>query len=520
MLVTIFKRNILRNLIFIVFILFNSIGFGQLIYQKPDLNRINRANSQVEVAALLIDVDIDFFEESSLISLNGEEAYELIIQVQDAKRLNVYFDFLKINKTSTLKVYNESEELVTTINSHSNPNDGLYAIQPYKGSLLRFVFKGNKTESKILIGEVGFFLRSFDDIVTSGFCEVDVSCSEGTQWSDQKNGVVLLLLRTNSSVVYCSGTLINNTARNCIPYVLSADHCIENISANNLQQSSAYFNYENSLCNLENANLDNFILGMTFRASSSFNNGSDLLLLELNKTIPSDFKPFFNGWNKSESFFSSGASIHHPKGNVKKISTYNSNLLNANQDGLTEDAYWEVTWAETINGHGVTETGSSGAPIFNQEKLVVGALSVGTSFCNKPEDPDYYGKLSYSWNNQLDSSKRLDVWLDPLQTDEEYMTGSYFPCNDTTESYVPIDSISVHLNLVSDKISLLVEQSVSNSVHVNLYDISGKIVANREELPSNITLVEFSTKNMEDGMYVLVVEAGGNKRVFKIIVVN
>lgn len=516
---TIFLKNRLKNFIFIVSVSFYSIGNGQLIYQKPDSNLIDRANSQAEIAALLIDAGIDFFEEASLIASNGEEAYELIVQVQDAKRLNVYFDFLKINKNSTLEVYNDSEELLTTINSHSNPKGGLYAIQPYTGSLLKFVFKGDKTESKILIGEIGFFLRSFDAIATSGFCEVDVNCSEGNQWDKQKNGIVRLLLKTNSSSVYCSGTLINNTARDCIPYILSADHCLENVSANNLKQSFAYFNFENFQCGLESSNSNNFLLGMSFRASSSFLNGSDFLLLELDETIPLDYNPFFNGWDKSESIFSSGVSIHHPKGGVKKISTYATKLLTANQ-GLTEDAFWEVTWAETINGHGVTESGSSGAPVFNHEKLIVGALSVGTSYCNKPEDPDYYGKLSYSWNSQVDSSKRLDVWLDPLQTGEESLTGSYFPCNDTTESYVPIDSISVRLNLVSDKISLYVEQSVSNSVQVNLYDVSGKIVANREELPSNITLIEFSTKNIRDGMYVLVVEAGSKNRVFKIIVVN
>ena len=497
-----------------------SIGYGQLIYEKPDSNLIDRVNSQLEVAALLINLDVDFFEEASIISLNGQKAYELIIQVQDAKGLNIYFDFLKIHKTSSLEVYNEEEELVTIINSNSNPKERLYAIQPFEGSSFRLVFKGNSAESKILIGEVGFFLRSLDEIATSGFCEVDVNCSEGDQWDNQKNGVVLLSLKTNSSVVYCSGTLINNTARDCVPYILSADHCVENISDNNLEQSSVYFNYENSLCDLENANLNNFVLGLTFRASSSFTNGSDFLLLELNDTIPLNYKPFFNGWNKSESVFSSGVSIHHPKGSVKKISTYNTNLLTANQDGLTDDAYWEVTWEETTNGHGVTETGSSGAPIFNEEKLVVGALSVGTSFCSKPEDPDYYGKLSYSWNSQLDSSKRLDVWLDPLQTNEQFLTGSYFPCKDTVESYVPVDSMIVNLNPISDKISLYVEQSVSNSVQANLYDISGKIIENREESPSNITLIEFLTKNMSDGLYFLLVKAGKKERVFKLIIIN
>ena len=179
-----------------------------------------------------------------------------------------------------------------------------------------------------------------------------------------------------------------------------------------------------------------------------------------------------------------------------------------------------MNWAETINGHGVTETGSSGSPIFNHEKLVVGVLSVGTSFCTKPEDPDYYGKLSYSWDSQLDSSKRLDVWLDPIQTFEESITGSYFPCDDTTDHYIPKDSMSIKLNPTSNGIGVYVEQSISNPVHMFLYDISGKILLNLEEDSSNITLIEIPTQNMQDGLYLVVIHAGNKEQIFKVVVVN
>ena len=259
---------------------------------------------------------------------------------------------------------------------------------------------------------------------------------------------------------------------------------------------------------------------MTLRASTSFNNSSDILLLELDEAIPLEYSPYYNGWNISNAIFSGGVSIHHPKGDVKKVSTYTTNLITADEAGLTENAFWRVNWVETTNGHGVTETGSSGAPIFNHEKLVVGVLSVGTSFCSKPEYPDYYGKVSYSWDSQLDSLKRLDVWLDPIQTREESITGSYFPCDDTTEHYVPQDSMIIKLNPTFEGISVYVEQSIANSVEVFLYDVSGKIILSKEEASSNITLIEFPTQNIRNGLYLIVVQAGNKEQIFKVVVVN
>lgn len=510
----------MKKLCLIILILFYSFGYSQLIFEKPDSSRIVRANAQSEIASLLIDADADFFENSSSFVLNDEIYEELVIHVKNANSLNVYFDSLKINKNSTLEIYNESGELELILNSHSNLKGGLYAIPPIKGQKLRFVFKGNKVGTEILIGEIGYFWSSLNELATSKWCQIDVNCQEGNQWLNQKNGVVRLLLRKNSFSVYCTGTLLNNTARDCKPYILSADHCADRISLNDLKQSVAVFNYENSACDFDDATTENFVSGLTFRAKSSFYDGSDILLLELNNEVPLEYNAYFNGWNISNGGFSSGVSIHHPAGDVKKISTYSTGLTTASEYGLTEAAYWKVNWTATINGHGVTETGSSGSPIFNQEKLVVGALSGGDSNCSKPDDPDIYGKVSYSWSNQLDSSKRLDVWLDPLQTFNESLTGSYFPCDDTTKQYIPVDSISIELNPTYRDISLYVEQNISNSVKVFLIDVSGKIIRIIEKGPSNIMLIEIPTHNMLDGLYFLVVRLGGRERVFKVVVVN
>ena len=54
-------------------------------------------------------------------------------------------------------------------------------------------------------------------------------------------------------------------------------------------------------------------------------------------------------------------------------------------------------WDATTNGHGVTEGGSSGSPIFNQNGRIVGQLSGGSSFGNNTSASDLYGKVFTNW---------------------------------------------------------------------------------------------------------------------------
>ena len=72
-------------------------------------------------------------------------------------------------------------------------------------------------------------------------------------------------------------------------------------------------------------------------------------------------------------------------------------------------------WTSTINGFGVTEGGSSGSPIFDQNKRVVGQLSGGSSSCFNTNYSDLYGKMSENWNNNGNNNgSQLAPWLDPI----------------------------------------------------------------------------------------------------------
>ena len=168
--------------------------------------------------------------------------------------------------------------------------------------------------------------------------------------------------------------------------------------------------------------------GGTVRASSgsgTLNNppganqvaGSDFYLVELNSAIPTTYNPYFAGWDRNNSAATNGVSIHHPNGSAKKISTFTASLTNTSFNGGGSGHFWRVVWASTTNGHGVTEGGSSGSPIFNQNKRIVGQLTGGSSACNATSSPDVYGKLRSDWDlNGSSNSAQLKPWLDPTNS--------------------------------------------------------------------------------------------------------
>ena len=105
-----------------------------------------------------------------------------------------------------------------------------------------------------------------------------------------------------------------------------------------------------------------------------------------------------------------GVGIHHPAGDIKKISRYTQSTTSSGYD-------WRVKWSSTDNGHGVTEGGSSGSPLLNANKQIIGDLSTGSSACSPAfllNGSDYYGKFSHSWDqNGNNSNRQLKPWLDP-----------------------------------------------------------------------------------------------------------
>ena len=394
---------------------------------------------------------------------DGSKSGFLKIRSKSALGLSLFFDNFSIPEGAEMFIYNSNKKhLIGKFNSITNSKNLLTHTQVIEGEMITIEYfePSNAIGNlKIDINKVGYIFRGFEDYLEpfksnsssfnpkiAEFCQVDVACSpENIGWSEQIDAVVHFTYTDPNFIYVCSSSVINNTSQDCTPYIFTAWHCGEPNANQNLSGYTWYWNYQKTSCQ-PNANASNpskgnqtMINGVVKATSGSgtLNNppssnqvaGSDFTLIELNSAIPSTYNAYFAGWDRSNSLVSNGVGIHHPNGSAKKISTFNSNLTSTSYNGGAFNAHWEVYWDATSNGHGVTEGGSSGSPIFNQDKRIVGQLSGGGSICSNPDwYSDEYGKFSTSWtSNGSSAGTQLEPWLDPLSLNINTIDGAYPP---------------------------------------------------------------------------------------------
>lgn len=412
-----------------------------LYFEKPEgieeIAQIERENGESFKFAEMISCEIDIENTGAWTEVQGGKIWSVAINAPDAKAISLYMDKFWIPSGGKLYVYNsDKSQIAGPFTSKDNHESGVYAVQLISGDQITIEYFQSQEEQAIpnlRINEFAYAYRNMGGLWGYGDsenCQVNANCSEGDDWQNQKSSACRIQIGGG----VCSGALINNTAGDCKALVLSADHCFSggNISANQLNQVIFYFNYESSACNNSMPNYD-AITGCELLANSGGegdNGDSDFFLVEMNSEP--DFDPYFSGWDRSNTPASSGVSIHHPSGDIKKISTFTQSLTSGGGLGFGNDntTHWRVFWSETANGHGVTEGGSSGSPIYNQNGLIVGDLTGGSSYCTATNQSDIYGKLWHGWDQMGNTNAtRLKPWLDPANSGVTVLNGSY--CNPT-----------------------------------------------------------------------------------------
>lgn len=278
---------------------------------------------------------------------------------------------------------------------------------------------------RLKIGSVNHGFRGLRALAEkSGSCNVDTVCSQGDLWRDEIRSVAAY---STGGSIFCTGALVNNTARDRRGFFLTADHCdVDSTSA--AASMVVYWNFENSTCRTPGSGasggngdgpLTQFNTGAIYRAKYA---ASDMTLVELDDPISEAFNVHFAGWDRRNYTPTSAVAIHHPNGDEKRISfenealaitTYLQNAVPGNSSHLRV-VDWDL---------GTTEPGSSGSPLFDATtKCIVGQLHGGYAACGN-NDSDWYGRLFISWTGGGTDATRLSNWLDPANTNEEFIDG-------------------------------------------------------------------------------------------------
>ncbi|WP_455635645.1 T9SS type A sorting domain-containing protein [Parabacteroides sp.] len=400
-----------------------------------------------------IPADLDINHSGEWLTLpDGTRIWQLRLRAKGAIALTLYYSDFHIPEGGKLFIYNaDKTQVLGAFTGRTNPPTRKYATGFVAGDdlILEYAAAPSGEMPRLRIEGIGYGYNHLSvstrsnsrvdkDWRVSGPCMVNINCEEGADWQNQKKGVCHMIQLINGISYICSASLVNNTAKDKKPYILSAFHChinpIDNTSTTSeeFNQWIFVFDREYTGCSNESERAEEkSMVGCSLKAISPTQGGSDGLLLLLNQRIPDDYDVFYNGWDRTNSISLSGVGIHHPNGDYKKISTYGNYptisttwLDVENQQAAATYAHWYATFDATLNGHGVTEGGSSGSPLFNQDGLIIGTLTGGNSTCDYLEGSNLYGKFYFHWDQYgTEDSCRMDVWLDPSHTGATRLAG-------------------------------------------------------------------------------------------------
>jgi V8-like Glu-specific endopeptidase len=449
-------------------------------------------------------------------STKKENIWKLEVGVPLSKGFYISMEDFYLPKGAQLFAYNKNNFENAIVFSHEdNPNGGPYSIEDLNGDnvILEYVASKNITEKpKIHLLDVGY-KYSDETGEVSGFgtaaaCMININCPQGVEWQAQKKGVVRLRITRISgedNYAACTGTLINNTNNDRTPYILTAYHCLENVDISNPDNFSVFFNYESPTCEKPTSSPSyKFHRGAVVKVANPISNGSDGVLLQLTGTIPEDWNVYFNGWDRSNANnVTSGAVIHHPKGDVKKITLYNKALASGEwSDTSPRNSYWTVSYSV-----GSTEEGSSGSPIFNQNGLVIGSLTGGRTSCSRPTESDFYGKFSYHWDKSNDESLHMSKYLDPINSGQTVLPGLYNNGNSDEELLLNksninlLPNLSATINILSGNGDYIVTSS-DNSIATT--ELSGNVITVKaiKRGTAELTITDKKEKSKKVTLYI------------------
>ena len=465
----------------------------------------SKSGSMPEQAGYLESCEIDLSSRSwfNASDVDGE-SFVWGVTAKGSRGLSLYFSELRLEGGSSLNLYNGRGEFVQKITSADLNESPLFATADVDGdSLIASLFVEKGYSCKAIIKGVGVqFSSNSRDFGHAGSCEVPVNCAEGANWQTLKKAVVRIRLLRGGMMYWCTGSLINNTALNNTPYIITADHCGNGTSKSELLQWVFAFNYESGDCSRPTVEpLKQTMTGATKVASSHVGAsiGSDFYLVKLKNSVPASMNCYFLGWDRTNMVNGGGVSIHHPQGDIKMISTYTQTPINAGWDASV-NTHWQVYWTATSSGHGVTEGGSSGSPLLNSDGRLIGVLTGGDSGCGYQELADYYGKFSYGWDqNGVADTLRLKPWLDPINSGALTLGGMQVGVAQVKDQHV-----TLYPNPVSDEVVVSFPFG-SGEANWELFNVTGQRVAYGSfyEATSRIAVDKFAK-----GLYVLRIKRG------------
>ena len=395
------------------------------------------------------DVNLGIYNSGTWKTSNeGTDVWRLAIESLNAYALKVQFNEIFLPENSELFIYNESRDMIYGPYSSDNIYTDSFSAPLIKGDkiIIEYIQPSSVNEEVQL--NINSIIHDYTDIFNfyneyrNRDCGENVVCDTAEDFRDQSNSVIYMVINQYT----CSAALINNVNNDNTPYVLTAWHCI--VGETNLGDHNDfvyYFNHESPTCEGSTGSFEYSVSGSTLLATRNENVGSDFALLVMDESPPEEWNPFYAGWSNDESAPLISVGIHHPEDYPRKINYDDDYAYSCAWN--TSDTHWCLSWDD-----GGTASGSSGSPLFNSDKQIIGA-NTGSDGPDCSAGPDLYGKFSLSWDGGNNSTRRLKDWLDPDDTgviavDGIYTNAQIMPGDVNLDNEVNILDVVIIINII------------------------------------------------------------------------
>lgn len=463
---------------------------------------------------------------------NGGKIWQATIQSSEAVNLSVNFDKFYLPAGSRLQLFNnEHTDITSTFTSHQNRDDGRIGTWFVEGDILWIEYyqpPNVEGEPELQLRSVihGYRMTAINTMLNnsrgineSGDCNYDVNCSVGNDF-DQKKDLLkksVALLNLGNGLL-CSSALINNTRNDKTPYLLTANHCLDNSDPSFW---TVRFNWvsPNPVCGTGEDSSDiqtNFtISGAELKANNSL---SDFALVKLYDDIPNSWDVAFAGWDNLDTDPLFEVGIHHPQGDIMKVCRDDSGAQKIDANGTKA---WIIGGGSQGSGNGweigTTESGSSGSPLFNENGKIIGQLYAGESACLGLETNngyDLYGRFGVSWNSGTTPETRLVDWLDPIESGQTSI--ETLQNNLNVPDFEDLGKLLIYPNPASTTLTVL--NNRYPNLRYQLFNVIGQEI-NSGSLSNTMNTI--IVDNISEGIYFLyLVNQDNNDSMTKKIVIK
>ncbi|MBV6404303.1 MAG: trypsin-like peptidase domain-containing protein [Flavobacteriales bacterium] len=427
---------------------------------------------------------------------NGDQVWQLAIECPGALNVSFVFDEYIVPEGARVFVHVPSGEQLGAFTAASNGGRHVMGVAPMPGDRIVIEYiepAAVAGQGHLHIGEVTHGYRDIlnvtKDLGDSGACNNNVICPIGDPWRKQIRSVA----RIFGSGFLCTGQLLNNCNQNGTPYFLTANHCTQG----GINPASAVFRFrwESPTCTPTQNGPTNMSLSGAQQLAN--NAGSDMALLELNTTPPDAWDVYYSGWNKTNTPATSVTAIHHPSGDIKKISIEQQPVSAQPFSGAQ---CWHIAaWDD-----GTTEGGSSGSGLWDQHGLLVGQLYGGQASCSYNFN-DYYGRFDVSFphiDQFLGNCGDTLTGFDPGATGLSEQEGTF------TFGLVP--------NPTTGAVLVTLPERGAGVAVLRVTDALGRVVAERN-LVAGTVRTTLDLDGQADGLYLVELRQDGHRVVQRLV---